>query len=106
MGVDVLRCLGLTTGRGGAYAKLADDEMVKSPRMALGETNGGKPMVLVSKSGLYKLILRSDKPDARKFCPPRLCCSANTQLGRILEDTQPFSPRWHRLPPDGNRVNK
>jgi len=42
------------------------DEQTKVNRIHLGE-KPGKPMVLVSESGLYKLIMRSDKPQARLF---------------------------------------
>ncbi|WP_083781585.1 BRO-N domain-containing protein [Roseovarius sp. 217] len=31
------------------------------------EGRGGKPMVIVTESGLYKLVMRSDKPEAKAF---------------------------------------
>ncbi|HBT68496.1 MAG TPA: hypothetical protein DEB63_09970 [Agrobacterium sp.] len=36
------------------------------PRAHLG-LKPGRPLKFVSESGLYKLIMRSDKPEARKF---------------------------------------
>lgn len=63
---DVVRCLGLLGTTGNHYAKLGADEMRKVSRIDLG-LPGGKPMVLISESGLYKLIMRSDKPSARRF---------------------------------------
>lgn len=66
VGVDVLRCLTLPTGNGGHYDRLAPDEQTKADRTRLGH-RPGKPMVLVSESGLYKLIMRSDKAEAKVF---------------------------------------
>ena len=48
------------------YGRLSDDEKTYSSRTALG-LNPGKPMVLISESGLYKLVMRSGKPEAKKF---------------------------------------
>ncbi|WP_419723666.1 Bro-N domain-containing protein [Stutzerimonas stutzeri] len=42
------------------------DETSKVNRISLG-LPGGKPMVLVSEADLYKLVMRSDKPEARAF---------------------------------------
>lgn len=66
--VDILKCLGMEIGKGTSnyYQKLDASEFSKVKRMHLG-LSGGKPMVLVSESGLYKLIMRSDKKEARKF---------------------------------------
>lgn len=49
-----------------AYARLSGDERSYVARTDLG-LSPGKPMVFLSESGLYKLIMRSDKPEARKF---------------------------------------
>ena len=48
------------------YCKLLADEQTNVNRISLG-MKPGKPAKLVSESGLYKLIMRSDKPEARKF---------------------------------------
>lgn len=64
--MDVLKCLGLQTGSGMHYCKLLADEQTNVNRISLG-MKPGKPAKLVSESGLYKLIMRSDKPEARKF---------------------------------------
>ncbi|MBG0846643.1 hypothetical protein H3222_15610 [Pseudomonas chengduensis] len=66
-GSDVLKVLyGRSGGLGGIYTRLAPDEMTKVERLHLGEAPG-RPMVLISESGLYKLIMRSDKPEAKAF---------------------------------------
>jgi prophage antirepressor-like protein len=62
---DVCRCLGLP-GHGMAYRKLAADERTNVNRIDVG-LQPGRPMVAVTESGLYKLIMRSDKPEAREF---------------------------------------
>lgn len=64
--VDILKCLGLKTGTGMFYTRLDADEQTSSNRTALG-LPAGKPMKLVNESGLYKLIMRSDKPEAKAF---------------------------------------
>lgn len=98
--VDVLKCLGLRTGNGEHYKKLGADEQASSSRAALG-MHPGKPMKVVSESGLYKLIMRSDKATARPFqdwvtrdvlpairktggyAPMRLCLLQNQWLCRL-----------------------
>lgn len=66
VGKDVVNALGLSAKNGMHYRKLNADEECKVNRTALG-LNPGKPMSLVSESGLYKLVMRSDKPQARLF---------------------------------------
>lgn len=67
VGSDVLTTLfGGSAGKGHLYDKLDSNEQTKVNRIHLGE-KPGKQMVLVSESGLYKLIMRSDKPEARAF---------------------------------------
>lgn len=46
--------------------KLRDDERRKVNRSALG-LQPGRPMTVVSESGLYRLTMRSDKAQAREF---------------------------------------
>ncbi len=62
---DVRRILALTRA-GTNFIHLNDDEMSLCGRATLG-LPPGRPMVLLSESGLYKLIMRSDKPEARAF---------------------------------------
>ncbi|UHC16317.1 hypothetical protein LRS73_28350 [Methylobacterium currus] len=57
-------CL-LQSGR--TYMRLAADEKCNIPRRNVEGARQGKPMVAVSESGFYKLVLRSDKPEAREF---------------------------------------
>lgn len=72
-GVDACDCLELTSRGGGHYNVLADDEKFVLNRRDPIAPNGlfsgrGQPRImLISESGLYKLIMRSDKPAARKF---------------------------------------
>jgi prophage antirepressor-like protein len=67
---DVCRILGLNVSKGVFVhtSRLGIDEkrLVKTPSSARGQ--GKAPQfTAVSESGLYKLILRSDKPEAREF---------------------------------------
>jgi prophage antirepressor-like protein len=64
---DVCRCLGLPVNRG-VYqhvSKLHEAEKTFSPNLIRGK--GMARTTLVSESGLYRLIFRSDKPEARRF---------------------------------------
>lgn len=56
----------LATRLGMAMRKLSKDEQTKVNRVDLGMT-AGKPMILITESGLYKLVMRSDKPEATEF---------------------------------------
>ncbi len=62
---DACRCLGIDSPWN-AYARLGADEKTNLRRAEVGMGNG-RDVVAVSESGLYKLIMRSDKPEARKF---------------------------------------
>lgn len=73
---DVCRCLGLAVSKRGqvnvtdALAKVSDDErgfeqIETNPNAEPGRGRKWQRMALVSESGLYKLIMRSDKPEAR-----------------------------------------
>jgi prophage antirepressor-like protein len=64
-GMDLISALDIKSASY-AYARLASDERCYVGRTHLG-LSSGKPLVFVSESGLYKLIMRSDKPEARKF---------------------------------------
>jgi prophage antirepressor-like protein len=46
---------------------LSASEITRCNRITLGEKRGGAPMPVISESGLYKLIMRSDKPEAKAF---------------------------------------
>lgn len=66
-GADMLGVLfGKAAGNGWAYAMLSPEERTKVDRTYLG-LRPGKQMVVVSESGLYKLVMRSDKPEAKEF---------------------------------------
>jgi prophage antirepressor-like protein len=76
---DVCRALGLPVENGTTMhvSKLRPDEKRKirvgdmTPSQDLGTPSGGlnasTTFVIVSESGLYKLIMRSNKPEAREF---------------------------------------
>lgn len=67
VGADVLKVLyGQAGGKASHYAALDPDEMCKVDRINLG-LPPGRPMVLLAESGLYALINRSDKPEAKVF---------------------------------------
>lgn len=67
VGADVLKAIyGRTTGMGNIYVRLGADDVTKVKRFNL-EGMYGKDMVLVSESDLYKLVMRSDKAEARAF---------------------------------------
>lgn len=64
---DVLRSLNLAiTQVTNHVRKLAPDEVRRVDRRTLNLAKGA-PMVIVSESGLYKLIMRSDKAEALAF---------------------------------------
>lgn len=68
---DVCRVLGLNAHRGSFshhLARLTDDEITSMSDMGVKASGQGMGIAkLVSESGLYKLILRSDKPQAKSF---------------------------------------
>lgn len=67
VGADVLTILyGRASGIANAYNPLSADEKTKVKRSHLG-LRAGREMYAISESGLYKLIMRSDKPQARDF---------------------------------------
>lgn len=70
MAVDVRAVLDIANATD-AYLKLDDKEMRYVGRTYLG-LGGGKQMVVISESGLYKLIMRSNKPQAKPFQPDNL----------------------------------
>lgn len=65
VGIDVCRVLSITNA-GNAYSRLGDGELTYIRQTDVG-LPGGRDMALLSESGLYKLVLRSDKPQARQF---------------------------------------
>ncbi|AWU93866.1 BRO-N domain-containing protein [Azospirillum ramasamyi] len=71
VGQDVAYCLGLNVHAGaGTYTRgISADEKCVVPRSNIDPihvwpTHG---LTVVSESGLYKVVMRSDKPEARKF---------------------------------------
>ena len=60
---DACDCLGVSNSRD-AVARLDDDEKDVGKADTLG---GSQDMVLISESGLYTLIMRSNKPEAKVF---------------------------------------
>lgn len=65
LGRDVCEILGFASPWM-AYDRLDKDEKCNLSRTEVG-MEPGKAVVLVSEPGLYKLILRSDKPKAKDF---------------------------------------
>ena len=61
--MDILRILGLNRS---VIRRLASDEVTLLRREQLGLTPG-RDAAVVSESGLYKLIMPIDKPEARAF---------------------------------------
>lgn len=60
---DVCECLGIANSRD-AVARLDDDEKDVGKADTLG---GSQDITLISESGLYTLIMRSNKPEAKEF---------------------------------------
>ncbi|MCU9839677.1 BRO family protein [Ruegeria sp. WL0004] len=50
-----------------AVRHLGSDEVQRVARATLYPMKGGTPLILISESGLYKVITRSDKPQAKPF---------------------------------------
>lgn len=63
---DVLDALGLRGSPGVHYGRLGRSEKSYVSRTDLG-LRPGKDYVIISESGLYRLIMRSDKPQAKAF---------------------------------------
>lgn len=63
--IDVCETLGIKNSSD-ALKRLDDDEKRAVPRLNLGITGSGS-VWLVNESGLYALILRSNKPEAKAF---------------------------------------
>ena len=63
--MDVAKILELTTPQL-VYRRLDLSEMTYRSRATVG-LNPGRDVILISESGLYKLVLRSDKPQAKPF---------------------------------------
>ena len=58
--------VGLLSIGASEYRRLTNNEKRYLPRTQLG-MSPGRPAILISESGLYKLIMRSDKPQAKAF---------------------------------------
>jgi len=66
--IDACRVLDLNVSKGTfmALTKLDQNEKMLTPNLIWGG-NVGSPPTIISESGLYKLIMRSDKPQAKAF---------------------------------------
>ena len=64
LGADVCTILGTATNHIREYLDADEITNIRSTDIA---QNGGKAPVFVSESGLYSLVLRSRKPEAREF---------------------------------------
>lgn len=62
---DIRRALGRS--RGGKQTSFLSDDERRKVRELNGATLKGHGLTLISESGLYKLVMRSDKPQARAF---------------------------------------
>ena len=62
---DVCDCLEIRTDT--VRAILDEDEVATTNPNTIGVPSGGRDMLLVSEPGLYSLILRSRKPEAKEF---------------------------------------
>lgn len=71
VGQDVAYCLGLNVHAGaGTYTRgISADEKCVVPRSNIDPIHvwPTRGLTVVSESGLYKVVMRSDKPEARKF---------------------------------------
>lgn len=66
---DVCRCLALPNLERGVFqhlVRLAADEKRKATHSSSMGMRGSAP-TLISESGMYRLVMRSDKPEARAF---------------------------------------
>ncbi len=62
---DIIKCLSIPNPTN-AYKRLAEAEVTNIRRAEVGMT-AGRDAKLITESGLYKLIMRSNKPEAREF---------------------------------------
>lgn len=67
LAIDVVDALALTR-HGKLYSSIPDDKKrMERDRVSFGFRPGGRPLTLFAESGLYRFLLRSDKPEAREF---------------------------------------
>jgi len=64
MGQDVLKVLDLPTN---AYQRLEADQKTLVRKTYLSLSGKGRPLQFINKAGLFRLIMRSHKPEAVKF---------------------------------------
>ena len=65
---DVCKALGLTTSSRVAERLDEDEKMTLNLAQGhSGQRGGAQRLIVVNESGLYAVILRSDKPEAKKF---------------------------------------
>jgi len=65
LGTNVCRVLGIAS-TGNAYRRLEADELSYIRRVAVG-LMPGRDLALITESGLYKRVMRSDKKVAKDF---------------------------------------
>jgi prophage antirepressor-like protein len=65
LGTEVCAVLGIENASN-AYARLDSNEKTNIRRMEVG-LGHGRDAVLINESSLYKLVMRSDKPEAKDF---------------------------------------
>lgn len=69
--VDVCSCLGMNPNNTTSYSRhIGEDErqiVRKDTLISCQGTRGYPFMTIISESGLYKIIMRSDKPAAKRF---------------------------------------
>lgn len=65
-GSEVCKAVGIKN-TSDAYARLDDDEKTTLAQIDPEYRQSGSPRVYLSESGLYNLVLRSDKPEAKAF---------------------------------------
>lgn len=104
--VDVCRCLSLQMRDGGgvstarATSGLSPDEKTAHPLKGLpatgrGGLRDGTSATIISESGLYKLVMRSDKPAAKRFqdwIAREVLPSINSKFPRKLSCPYPYLP--------------
>ncbi|MEQ3049731.1 BRO-N domain-containing protein [Bifidobacterium longum] len=92
LGADVCAILGTATNHIREYLDADEITNIRSTDIA---QNGGKAPVFVSESGLYSLVLRSRKPEAREFkrwVTHEVLPSIRKHGAYMTESTVTFSP--------------
>ena len=107
LGADVCAILGTATNHIREYLDADEITNIRSTDIA---QNGGKAPVFVSESGLYSLVLRSRKPEAREFkrwvthevLPSIRRHGAYMTESTLGDDMRPCAHATVMPPPDGS----